>query len=1178
MSRNRRVNDEPEEIGHYLIEEEPRSFWRPVLWVAGGGLVVAVVGVAAAFLWLAAQRATAPTVTQLRSPVELRSEATRVLADFDPSADPTLGLSPTELAERQEILALFGQFESATRADDKKALRKLIDVPRLFARVVQTGKMTPRSRAERVDLQMQVGDSIEPSHFWKRLQVAGIVPVADAPETRVVYVVGRKDEDDSQTEVRFWVARHRGGWKVYDWERLDLAMRESLSFAVIARHTQLGTLNDVNLRNAALVKFRKERDAGDHAAARTTLLGVESLRRPPEFTDYDNVVNGYYWLSMSANDDAARCFEKVSHPEEAPGAWFGLMLARRWSRPQQALSAAEKYEAALGRSVTLCETKAQILAQLGRKSEAAAEWSRVLRIDANRKAALNELLVLLPERDKGTFAVQLDKTTDPVQTARDVATMIAWRDEAALTFLIDYVRSRRPAAPELKSLAALKHAVAGDHAQAAEAQLQLLLAETDAEKQREHATSYLSAMTQLGRVVEGFDTLPLAVQPAALEELAYPFMEDESDLSRGEFEQVLARFRQRHPDDLPSVAHVVGLALRDKHYDEAERDVRAALKRLDEQASKNGTPEKPPNGPPGMRGADNDAALRLSLQRQLATALCRLGRIDEAWSLVPAESRFQELAWIVESDGPSDRLSDLIRLQEANQPNDPDVHFSRGRLAERAGRTDEAIAEYRQALTKSAGKTPWKFQHALRHLLTVTDRWQEYFDSPAYDDTQLESLAADLVRSRKWQSFDELMNRRLDSPGRARLASPASEAAWERQRYADCAEFCALALKSSDSNLPEWQRGRLRERQLAALLRQKNFDQAKALATQFRDEKVDPLAPAIVCAAAGDFADALAIAKASAEEAGSASKLYHHSEVGGIFVRDEFASLHEKFPVEFPYFAFTRTAVVLLKSPSEIDERQLADIAKQAIGPGSTAEVQSLTAHNPRLRAYRIGDGVGSASLWLVAGTGWFDSGWTLPESVADDSPEQTALRTAIAESGGYLMIGIAGWTDADREQLSDAARRLTRRLIDPSTVAVQLDQNYELHAPHDTLLDQWMESRPVGDRSHHLALRLRYESPDTIVSSRQFQHELTLAARAFQKDDTAPLEIIIASIADPVLDPLTIRVTRVSRNYNSFAFDGVLQTSSLSLPELRAGLPMHIGQHLIQAWRSGDTEFHWRP
>ncbi len=1191
MSDDHWENDESGEIDRPSNKADRRSHWRPVLWVSGGGLALVGVVVALVLAWPTVQRAMTPVVAQHRSAAEQRSEAAAAFGGFDPAAGPTAGLSPAERTERAEILALFQQMETATRAGDEEATLKLVDLPRLFTRIKQTGRVVGWSLNERRDFQVRVTGSCTPDGFYAHVQLVAIVPVADDAGTRVVYALAHDEAQDDQNEVRFWIARHGRTWKVYDWERLDVGMSKSQEWAAIAWHTKAGTLGDFDLRSAAIAKLKRQIEAGEHAAARTTLVAIERLRCPADFTDTHLTVNGYYWLWLHANDEAARSFEKVSHPEDVPGAWYGLMLARQWSHPQQALANALQYEAALGAKVSLCETKAQILVRLGRKSEAAADWRKILRSDANHDAALTGLLLLLPEQDKSAFAEHLDKTTAPVQTAAKLAPMIAWRDEAALSFLIDYIRARRPESPEVKSLTAMKHSAAGDHALAAETHLQLLLAETDAAKQRSHASSYLSAMTELGRIVEGFDALPSAVQPAAFDRLANEFFEDESDLSRDEFEQVLAHFRQRHPDNLRAVVHVVGLAVRDKRFDEAERDARAALKRLDEQASKNGGITPPAREPPDEQGADdNDDNLRISLRYHLAKALCHLGRVDEAWELLPAESRFQQLAWIVEGDGPSDRLRELIQLQTVSQPADPEISYYRGRLDERAGRTDEAIAEYRQALAKAAGKPLGKYQYALRHLFVITDRWLEFYESPSYDDTQLESLADELVRLRKWQSFDELMNRHLDPKGRTRLAAVASEAAWERQRYADCAELCFWALKSPDSGLQEWQRGTVRTRQLVSLLRQKKFDEAQTLAARFRDDNAEPLAPAVVSAAAGNFADALSIALTSTVEGGSvggsAISLYQHSEVGGIFLRDEFASLHEKLPVELPYVVSSETALVLLKSPSEIDERQLATIVQQAVSaepnapepnaPPPTIEVQVLTAHDPGLRAYRVG--FGSAGLWLVAGTGRFDSTWSVAESASNDSPEQAALRAAVIGSNGYLLIGTVGWTTSDRERLSDLARRVARRLAGPSTVAIQLGQTFQLHAPDDTLLDLWQATNSIGERTNPRALTLEYKPVDTVAATRQFQNELVIAARAFKPDQSAPLEIIVTAITDPVLDPVTIRVTKVTRLYNTFAFEGVVKSPSLTLPELRTGLPVNIRQHQVQAWRSGDTDFHWRP
>ncbi|MBC8114695.1 MAG: hypothetical protein H7062_09985, partial [Candidatus Saccharimonas sp.] len=1132
---------------------------------------------AAAFVWLASQRAMSPTVTQHRAPAELRSEAARVFGGFDPSADPTVGLNPTERTEREEILTMIRQLEAATRADDKGAIRKLVDVPRLFARIRQTGKLALWSRWDQLELQMQVGDSCQPGDFRDRYQVVGIVPVADAPETRVVYAVAGEGGEHDQPPVRLWVARHGREWKVYDWERLDLGLSQSWHWAVMASHHRAGTLGDFELHSAMLTKFREQYEAGDPVAARKTLIASEQLRCPPEFADYDSVTTGYYWRWIHADEDAARCFEKVSRPEEAPGSWWGLMWARQRTHPKQALSAAEKYEAAFGPSPPLCEAKAEILNRLGRKSEAATEWRNVLRLDANHNTALRELLVLLPERDKSAFAEHLDRTTDPPKTAGNLATMVAWHDEAALSFLIDYVRTRQPAAPELASLTALQHSVVGDHEQAAESHLKILLSETDAAQQRDHATRYLGAMTQLGRVVEGFDNVPPAIQPATFDDLASRYFDGESELSRDEFHQVLAHFRQRHPDSPRGDSHTVTLALHDERYADAVRDARAALRRLDEQTSKSGEAPPPANALPAAHDTDDNANPRAALQQQLATALCHTGGIDEAWNLLPPDSRFSQLAWIANAGGHRDRVNELIRLQSASQPEDPDIPYFRARLAEQANRIDEAIGEYKLALTKSAASRRQDIKYALRQLLVKEGRWQEYYDSKYYDDTELESIAADLVRSQKWQLFDELMNRRFDPPGRARLAEHASEAAWERKRFAECADHCELALQSPESGLQEWRRATLRARQLASLIRQQKFDQARTLANRLRDDHTDIQAPAIVCAAAGELVNALAIAKVSADEARSAYVLYHHAEVGEIFLRDEFAELHQKFPVELTYDSVSdRTAVVLLKVPSEIDERQLAVIVQEAVGPGTTADVHSLSTRDPQCRAYCVG--LGSASVWLVAGNGRLDPSWKLPEPGDDETPERAALRTAIAASGGYLLVGTAGWTNTAADRVKETARRVVRRFVGESAVAVQLIPDWNVHAPDDTLLDQWEATGSVDSRANRGALRMKFEPADTVVAIRQFQNELSAAARTFDKHQAPALEIIAASIQEPLLDPLTIRVTKVSRSYGNVRFEGVLQTSSLAVPALRSGLAVQISQHQVHAWRSGGSEFRWRP
>ena len=48
----------------------------------------------------------------------------------------------------------------------------------------------------------------------------------DDPDSRVVCAHGW-DEDENQAEIRLWIGRSKSGWKLYDWERLDLGLAES---------------------------------------------------------------------------------------------------------------------------------------------------------------------------------------------------------------------------------------------------------------------------------------------------------------------------------------------------------------------------------------------------------------------------------------------------------------------------------------------------------------------------------------------------------------------------------------------------------------------------------------------------------------------------------------------------------------------------------------------------------------------------------------------------------------------------------------------------------------------------------------------------------------------------------------------------------------------------------------
>jgi hypothetical protein len=109
---------------------------------------------------------------------------------------------------------------------DDAAFYELVDFDRFLARIKLTGVLSNWNVFEIATLRTQFRDGIETDQHWTRLAVVNVVTPLDDPDSRVVYAHGW-DEDENQAEIRLWIGRSKSGWKLYDWERLDLGLAES---------------------------------------------------------------------------------------------------------------------------------------------------------------------------------------------------------------------------------------------------------------------------------------------------------------------------------------------------------------------------------------------------------------------------------------------------------------------------------------------------------------------------------------------------------------------------------------------------------------------------------------------------------------------------------------------------------------------------------------------------------------------------------------------------------------------------------------------------------------------------------------------------------------------------------------------------------------------------------------
>jgi hypothetical protein len=1110
----------------------PRSSgWKTlltiVLLVAGCGVFAAIAGT---FVYLARFKNPPPQVASLRTTAELQAESSQAFQNF--ASQETIEARAQSSREWRSVEALLRRLEAAAKSEDLPALAALLDFDRFLQRMDQTGALTGWTSRDRRELKKQLQDELEPERQWERLTAVAVIQRPEEPELRTVYALGWTEDEGDEAEWRLWLAPSESGWALYDWERLDTGMSEARRWSVYAQYADGSQLDGVYRWSDAINQAARLVDS-DREAAYAALRRAEASSFPSEMADYCLLFTGYHWQGFGQMDDAKRCYERVRNPDQTPGAYYGLMNCAEGRDPPEALEHAARYESLVGPSPQLCRTKARVLERLGDKDAAAAEWRKIASMQPDDTEALGELLILLPPEKKPEFFTRLDSLANPVAAADELANSIGYRDYDGLMLLVEYVQAKSPNSPRAARLQGFAAERDGDYERAAEFYRQAFTSETDEDSGAEYVYNYLDAMAMAGRGVEAYRDAPDPVD--AFEYLVSGYEDGEASISTKEFEELVALHRQLQPEDPWGAYYAAILAVEEEQYADAEQIVREAL-----------SPE-----------VDEDT--RSLLNDQLAVALFHLQRGTEAYeTLPPQDERFSQLANLAIFNDQWETLPALIELHRAANPQDPELEYAAGQIAEHEKRWDDAASHYVRG--KELAEEEYlksRFQSLLRAAAMESGGWADFFQASDEFEDDFTYFARAFTEGHDWDSLEKLFQLH-----RARGGDPQSlahrdvEALWELGAYAEFADRARPVIEAGAKDDASWEFRSLADRRFAALLRLARWDDAQAVAQEQYDEEQDATWLAVVAAARGDSAAAQKFAEASLEADASGRSLYHHSDGGALFLDEEFAALHERHPPTLPYVVSETVAVFLLTEPLALDGETLT----AAAGAAGGAEAAPWTVANAaRTDASSWAIRHNGASVWFVAGEGVFDEAWINGDRAAP-------LQEAIANSQGWLAVGVAAWNDRDREAAVGFAERLGVNLAGSRAVAVYVEDQFRIFpADEDVLaaLEAGESLNPFDDRS----IQPDFEEEEYDAAERhKFNRSLREALRS--GDDGAPLKILVHLGEDPLTEPLWLDVRQSRRAYGGFELDCVAQQPSSLLPELRSGLPLRIEQYEVQQWR----------
>jgi hypothetical protein len=224
--------------------------------------------------------------------------------------------------------------------------------------------------------------------------------------------------------------------------------------------------------------------------------------------------------------------------------------------------------------------------------------------------------------------------------------------------------------------------------------------------------------------------------------------------------------------------------------------------------------------------------------------------------------------------------------------------------------------------------------------------------------------------------------------------------------------------------------------------------------------------------------------------------------------------------------------------------------------------------HPEKARGFAVRQG--DACIWIGVGKGKFDRDWRFKKK---DHPVAESFDTG----KGWLAVGTAGLQEDDRKKLEYAARGLAVELMgDRATVFCQRGPEFWQLAAYPAtqeLLGAWRESGSRVNSFKDQGAVLLEENEDHVAANREFYRQLHAKVREFESAPGAWLEVTACVGTSPEIDPLRLQVRKVKRTYNTMMFEGELISSSVLVPELRAGLTMEVHSDYIQKARLNTEE-----
>jgi tetratricopeptide (TPR) repeat protein len=630
--------DPREPIDAILVTDEWPPPRRTRRWLLGGGCLFACLACAGLAVWLLARFYGVGGPSANHPVVQWESAAEKQAALLRAFDGRRRTLQDPDLAEIQRLLR---RVAATAGREDNAEFQKLVDFGRMVQRIQSHAGVERINWLERQILASQVRTECDGPANAQDFRIACLERPAEDHVVVYAYAVNTEVSGDP---FKFWLARTRDGWRVYDWERIELGWSEATQYArlqIAAAHPHSDSYDE---GSEELVAADESTEEGEYDEAAEHVQAAARHAVPPVVADFWCYLVAIRWSSLDRSDECLAWCRRAQNPDEIPGFYtLQAVHLQQTERHEEALAAIENYERVAGFQPEVVRMKAESLNALRRREDALACWRQLVQFTPDGMNDLSEFCEALPAAQRVEVLDIIQTAERPVEVASRLAQRWICREDGQLLIrLQQFVAARSPGSPEALQLEGQVLQYEGEYEQAADRFRQAAEQELDPEKRDGCWSSFLQAMVDAGQIVPAYEVMPDPRE--AFQRLAGGIEDGDAMIDYDQLPPLLAAHRRRCPDDA-WLHYFAGLwADQNNEPEQAAGEFAAAEKSEDEE-------------------------VKSSAGYQLRDLLCRQGKVLEAYRRGSDEAEiFRELAGNCRFNDDPQGLQDLLKTRRATFP------------------------------------------------------------------------------------------------------------------------------------------------------------------------------------------------------------------------------------------------------------------------------------------------------------------------------------------------------------------------------------------------------------------------------------------------------------------------------------------------------------------------------